>query len=254
VLNADNPHFGRLAEAARARGVTYIVGFGESPDAQVRLVDCHLYSTASAVTALVMGEIVDYCVSLPGRHWVINSLAVMAAVQAAGADISIAAAAMGSLDALDGRGRRHRIVVVGGEADLVDESYNANPDSMRAALAVLRTIVPRPGGRRIAVLGDMLELGAAASRLHADLAQPVLAANVDLVFTVGPEMEHLDRALPQERRGGHADKSAGLVPTLTAALRPGDVVMVKGSLGSRMAEIVKPLLKGVREAALAVKG
>jgi UDP-N-acetylmuramoyl-tripeptide--D-alanyl-D-alanine ligase len=220
----------------------------------VRVIHSHLYSTASAVTAMVVDEIVDYCLSLPGRHWVLNSLAVMAAVRAADADISIAAAVMGSLEPLDGRGRRHRIAVTGGEADLVDESYNANPDSMRAALAVLGAIVPRSGGRRIAVLGDMLELGSDASRLHAELAQPVLAANVDLVFTAGREMEHLDRALPAARRGGHAATSAELVPALTAALRPGDVVMVKGSLGSRMAEIVKPLLKGVREAALAAKG
>jgi UDP-N-acetylmuramoyl-tripeptide--D-alanyl-D-alanine ligase len=254
VLNRDNPHFARLSAAARARGVTHVSSFGEHAEAAVRLIDCHLYSTASAVTAMVADEIVDYCLSLPGRHWVINSLAVMAAVKAAGADISIAAAAMGSLDALDGRGRRHRIAVRGGEADLVDESYNANPDSMRAALAVLGAIVPRPGGRRIVVLGDMLELGSAVSRLHAELAGPVLAAGVDLVFTVGREMEHLDCALPAARRGGHAPTSAELVPTLTAALRPGDVVMVKGSLGSRMADIVKPLLKGVREAALAAKG
>jgi UDP-N-acetylmuramoyl-tripeptide--D-alanyl-D-alanine ligase len=254
VLNRDNPHFERLSAAARACGVTRILGFGEHPEAAVRLIDCHLYSTASAVTALVADEIVDYCLSLPGRHWVINSLGVMAAVKAAGADISIAAAAMGSLEALDGRGRRHRIAVKGGEAELVDESYNANPDSMRAALAVLRTIVPRPGGRRIAVLGDMLELGEVASRLHAALAEPVLAAEVDLVFSVGREMEHLDRALPAARRGGHAATSAELAPALAAALRPGDVVMVKGSLGSRMADIVKPLLKGARDAALAVKG
>ena len=254
VLNRDNPHFERLAAAARACGVTRILGFGEHAEAAVRLMDCHLYSTASAVTAMVVDEIVDYCLSLAGRHWVINSLGVMAAVKAVGADISIAAAVMGSLDALDGRGRRHRIAVKGGEAELVDESYNANPDSMRAALAVLRTIVPRPGGRRIAVLGDMLELGASASRLHAALAEPVLAADVDLVFTVGREMEHLDGALPPRRRGGHAATSAELVSALAAALRPGDVVMVKGSLGSRMADIVKPLLKGVREAALAAKG
>jgi UDP-N-acetylmuramoyl-tripeptide--D-alanyl-D-alanine ligase len=254
VLNRDNPHFDRLAAAARACGVTRIMGFGEHAQANVRVIHSHLYSTASAVTAMVVDEIVDYCLSLPGRHWVLNSLAVMAAVRAADADISIAAAVMGSLEALDGRGRRHRIAVTGGEADLVDESYNANPDSMRAALAVLGAIVPRSGGRRIAVLGDMLELGSDASRLHAELAQPVLGANVDLVFTVGREMEHLDRALPAARRGGHAATSAELVPTLTAALRPSDIVMVKGSLGSRMADIVKPLLKGVREAALAAKG
>jgi len=254
VLHRDNPHFDRLAAAARACRVTHVLGFGEHAEASVRLIDSHLYSTASAVTAMVVDEIVDYCVSLPGRHWVINSLAVMAAVKAAGADISIAAAAMGSLEALDGRGRRHRIAVAAGEAELVDESYNANPDSMRAALAVLSKIAPRTGGRRIAVLGDMLELGDAASRLHAELAQPVLAADVDLVFTVGREMENLDRALPAARRGAHAATSAELVPALAAALRPGDVVMVKGSLGSRMAEIVKPLLKGVREAALAARG
>jgi len=253
VLNRDNPHFDRLAAAARAAGLSRVLSFGEHAEASVRLIDCHLYSTASAVTAVVMGEIVDYCLSLPGRHWVINSLAVMAAVKAAGGDISAAAMAMGSLEPLDGRGRRHRIVVTGGEADLIDESYNANPDSMRAALSVLSTTEPRPGGRRIAVLGDMLELGADASALHAALAGPVQSSGVDLVFTVGREMENLDRALPAKRRGGHAATSAELVPALTGALRPGDVVMVKGSLGSRMADIVKPLLKRVREAALAGK-
>ena len=251
VLNADNPHYQRLAAAARARGLGRILGFGEHSEAAVRLIDCHLYSTASAVTAAVMGEIVDYCVSLPGRHWVMNSLAVMAAVQAAGADISAAAAAMGALEALAGRGRRHRIAVSGGEAALIDESYNANPESMRAALAVLATVVPRPGGRRIAVLGDMLELGPGAGDLHAALAAPVGSAGVDLVFTVGRQMENLDRVLPARRLGGHADTAAALLPVLAAALRPGDVIMVKGSLGSRMADIVKPLLEGVREAALA---
>jgi UDP-N-acetylmuramoyl-tripeptide--D-alanyl-D-alanine ligase len=251
VLNADNPHFQRLAAAARARGLKRIVGFGEHAEAAVRLIDCHLYSTASAVTASVMGEIVDYCVSLPGRHWVMNSLAVMAAVQAAGGDISAAAAAMGALEALAGRGRRHRIAVPGGEGALIDESYNANPESMRAALSVLATAVPRPGGRRIAVLGDMLELGPGAGDMHAALAAPVSAADVDLVFTVGRQMEHLDRALPARCLGGHADTATALLPILAAALRPGDVIMVKGSLGSRMTDIVKPLLEGVREAALA---
>src|SRR5581483_9540439 len=98
--------------------------------------------------------------------------------------------------------------------DLVDESYNANPDSMRAALLVLGAIQPKPGGRRIAVLGDMLELGPAASRLHAELAEPVLAARVDLVFTIGREMEHLDRALPPKQRGAHAASSAELAPVV----------------------------------------
>jgi len=253
VLNADNPHFPRLVAAARSRGIPRILGFGESAQASVRLVDCHLYSTASAVTAMVMGDVVDYCVSLPGRHWVMNSLAVMAAVQALGADIGAAAVAMATLEPLEGRGRRYPIAVRGGEALLIDESYNANPDSMRAALAVLAASEPRHGGRRIAVLGDMLELGTRSEELHAALARPVLDAGVDLVFTVGRAMEELDRALPAKRRAGHAALATELAPTLAAALRPGDVAMVKGSLGSRMAEIVKHLLKGAREPALAGK-
>jgi UDP-N-acetylmuramoyl-tripeptide--D-alanyl-D-alanine ligase len=254
VLNRDNPHFDRLAAAAKARGLSRIMGFGEHADAAIRLIDCHLYSTASAITAVVMGEIVDYCLSLPGRHWVINSLAVMGAVKAAGGDISAAAMAMGTLEGMDGRGRRHRVAMPGGAFDLIDESYNANPDSMRAALAVLGGAEPQAGGRRIAVLGDMLELGDTASSLHGNLAEPVLAAHVDLVFTVGPEMENLDRALPPARLGGHAATSPELAPLVAAAVRPGDVLMVKGSLGSRMAVIVKHLLKGVRETALADKG
>ena len=251
VLNADNPHFSRLEAAARARGIARIIGFGASPRASVRLVDSHLYSTASAVTAMVMDDVVDYCVSLPGRHWVMNSLAVMAAVKALNADIGAAAVAMATLEPLTGRGRRHRVAIAGGEVLLIDESYNANPDSMRAALEVLAASEPRPGGRRIAVLGDMLELGDRSEELHAALARPVLDAGVDLVYTVGRAMEELDRALPAQRRGGHAAGARELAPELAAALRPGDVAMVKGSLGSRMAEIVQHLLKAERKPALA---
>ena len=254
VLNVDNPHYHRLAAAARARGVSRILGFGEGAGADVRLIDCHLYSTASAVTAQVRGEILDYCLSLPGRHWVLNSLAVMAAVKAAGGDLSVAAAAMGRLEALSGRGKRHRFAAAGGIATLIDESYNANPDSMRAALSVLASADPPLGGRRIAVLGDMLELGAEADELHAALAEPIALAGVDLVFTVGRHMRELDHALPARRCGGHAETSAALLPILAGALRSGDVVMVKGSLGTRMIEIVKPLLAGAGDAALALKG
>ncbi|HUK09947.1 MAG TPA: UDP-N-acetylmuramoylalanyl-D-glutamyl-2,6-diaminopimelate--D-alanyl-D-alanine ligase [Stellaceae bacterium] len=251
VLNADNPHFSRLEAAARARGIARIIGFGATPRAAVRLVDSHLYSTASAVTAMVMDDVVDYCVSLPGRHWVMNSLAVMAAVKALNADIGAAAVAMATLEPLTGRGRRHRVAIAGGEVLLIDESYNANPDSMRAALEVLAASEPRPGGRRIAVLGDMLELGDRSLELHAALARPVLDAGVDLVYTVGRAMEELDRALPPQHRGGHAAGARELAPELAAALRPGDVAMVKGSLGSRMAEIVQHLLKAERKPALA---
>jgi UDP-N-acetylmuramoyl-tripeptide--D-alanyl-D-alanine ligase len=246
VLNRDNPHFERLAAAARAQGISRILGFGSNADAAVKLIDCHLYGTASAVTASVMGEIVDYCIAIPGRHWVMNSLAVLGAVKAAGGDVGAAAAALSSLAPLDGRGRRHGIAVAGGTAELIDESYNASPASMRAAFAVLAAAEPRKGGRRIAVLGDMLELGDDARNLHAALAQPLIEARIDLVFTSGTKMQALHDALPKRMRGSHAATAAALAGSLVRRLRPGDIVTVKGSHGSRMGDVVKRLLAGER--------
>ena len=244
VLNRDNPYFERLAAAARARGIIRILGFGTQPDAQVKLIDSHLYATASAVTASVMGEIVDYCIAIPGQHWVMNSLAVLGAVKAAGADVGAAAGAMSSLRPLEGRGRRHAIAAGGGTAELIDESYNASPASMRAAFGVLAAMTPPKGGRRIAVLGDMLELGEEAARLHTELAQPLIDADVTLVFAAGPMMRHLYDALPKRMRGAHAASAAALAETVSRRLRPGDIVSVKGSHGSRMGEVVKRLLVG----------
>jgi len=242
VLNRDNLHFARLAAAARDRGITRILAFGVHPDATIRLIDSHLYATASAVTASVMGEIVDYCIAIPGQHWVMNSLAVLGAVKAAGGDVGAAAAAMSSLQPLDGRGRRHRIAAGDGTAELIDESYNASPASVRAALAVLGAMIPGKGARRIAVLGDMLELGDEAERLHAELAQPLTEAGVALVFTVGTSMRALYDALPKRLRGGHAAGSVEMAEIVARRIRPGDIITVKGSHGSRMAEVVRRLL------------
>ena len=244
VLNRDNPYFDRLAARAKAAGIGRIVDFGAHADAAVHLIDCHLHDSASAVTASVLGEIVDYCLALPGRHWVMNSLAVLGAAKAVGADVGAAAAAMSSLRPLDGRGRRHTIAVGGGTAELIDESYNASPASMRAAFGVLGAMTPPKGGRRIAVLGDMLELGDDATRLHTELAQPLIDAEVNLVFTAGPGMRHLYDSLPKRMRGGHAASAAALADIAVRRLRPGDIVSVKGSHGSRMGEVVKRLLLG----------
>jgi UDP-N-acetylmuramoyl-tripeptide--D-alanyl-D-alanine ligase len=252
VLNRDNAHFDRLAAAAAARGIVRILGFGLHPESAVRLIDCHLHATASAVTASVMGEIVDYCIAIPGRHWVMNSLAVLAAVKAAGGDVGAAATALGTIEPMEGRGRRHKIPVRGGTAELIDESYNASPAAMRAALAVLGTNTPDKGGRRIAVLGDMLELGDAARRLHAELAAAVADAGIDLVFTVGREMRALFDALPKKRRGAHAETAADMAELLPERLTAGDIVTVKGSYGTRMREVVARLLSG--QAAVTVKG
>jgi UDP-N-acetylmuramoyl-tripeptide--D-alanyl-D-alanine ligase len=244
VLNRDNPYYERLAAAAASAGIGRIISFGAHEEASVRLVDCDLHGCASAVTVSVMGNVFDYSVALPGRHWVMNSLAVIASVKAAGGDEIAAAAAMATLEPMAGRGARFKIKVPGGEALLIDESYNASPASMRAAFAVLAAMKPKNGGRRVAVLGDMLELGKDSEKLHAGLAPALAEANVDLVFTAGPQMRALFDALPAHLRGFHAASAADLADKLSTQLRPGDVVTVKGSHGSRMYELAARLSSG----------
>jgi UDP-N-acetylmuramoyl-tripeptide--D-alanyl-D-alanine ligase len=242
VLNRDSPMFGRLAAAATAAGAGRILGFGADPAAEARLVDFALDADGSAVRAEIAGRPLAYRVGIAGRHWVWNSLAVLAAAFALGADVAAAAAALADLVPPAGRGRRHAVDLEGGPFLLVDESYNASPVSMRAAVAVLGACRVAPGGRHIAVLGDMLELGPTAPELHAGLVGPLEEAGIDLVFTAGPAMHHLWDALPRHLRGGHAPSSEKLLPLVLAAVQPGDAVCIKGSAGSRMGLIVKALL------------
>lgn len=245
VINADNDHFDRLAAAANAAGISRVIRFGSKPDAEARLLGITADGAGSIVEASVFGRSVRYRLGLAGRHMAVNSLAVLAAAQAAGADPIAAAAALGELSGLAGRGRRVAIAVAGGEALLIDESYNASPASVGAALAVLAATPVGAGGRRIAVLGEMRELGERGPALHRGLAEAIAANATDLVFTVGPLMRDLADALPAAHRGDWSETAAALAPRVARALRPGDVVMVKGSFGIRMADIVKPLIAGL---------
>jgi UDP-N-acetylmuramoyl-tripeptide--D-alanyl-D-alanine ligase len=172
-----------------------------------------------------------------------NSLAVLAAAYLAGADLARAAIALAQQAPAAGRGTRLTLDLPEGPAFVIDESYNANPTSMRAALALLRQASVGPGGRRIAVLGDMLELGPAGEDLHRGLAEPIRANDVDLVYCAGPLMAALWQALPPTRRGGHAMSAAELEPQVLAAVRAGDAIMVKASAGSRMGPIVTALMR-----------
>ena len=242
VLNRDNRFFEFLAERARARGAARVVGFGADARAEYRLAEFKSEPTASTVTAQAEGRRLTYRIGAPGRHWAFNTLAVLAACDALGVDIEAASAAFAQLAAQKGRGQRHRVSLPGGTYELIDDSYNASPVSMRASFEVLKAAAPGPGGRRIAVLGDMLELGPTAPELHAGLAEPLAEAGVDLVFTCGANMRRLHDALPAALRGAHAPTSDALLPPVRAALRPGDVVVVKGSFGSRMGRIVDALL------------
>jgi UDP-N-acetylmuramoyl-tripeptide--D-alanyl-D-alanine ligase len=240
VLNRDNAQFSRLRRHATAAGIDKIIGFGEHADAEARLVKVALQPESSTVEADILGHRIAYKLGAPGKHLVLNSLAVLAAVSLAGADLALCALALADLQPAAGRGTRIALEVPGGEALLIDESYNANPASMRAALALLGQAEVRHRGRRIAVLGDMLELGDKGRRMHGELADAV-AGNADLVYCAGPLMEALWQALPSERRGGYAVNSAALEPDVLAAVRAGDVIMVKGSNGSKMAPIAKAL-------------
>jgi UDP-N-acetylmuramoyl-tripeptide--D-alanyl-D-alanine ligase len=241
VLNRDNPHFARLRRNAKAAGVERIVGFGSHPKAEARLLDYSLRADCSTVHADILGSEVTYRIGAPGEHLVINSLAVLSAVVLAGADLALGALALSQFKPATGRGARVTLSLPGGSAVLIDESYNANPASMRAALALLGKAEPGPRGRRIAVLGDMLELGDKGRALHRDLTAAVLGNSVDLVFCAGPLMNELWQALPSERRGGYAEAATALESPVLAAVQPGDVLMIKGSLGSRMGPLVKAL-------------
>lgn len=245
ILNRDNRHFRRLAEAVRAAGVTAIQSFGSHIDADARLLDCAVDPDETAVFALVRDKAVAYRIGVPGLHWAMNSLAVLLAVGALGGEVEKAAQSLSGMNPPKGRGQRSRVAVEGGSFELIDESYNASPVSMKAAIATLAAARPAKGGRRMAVLGDMLELGESAPALHAGIAQAVTAWNIDVVHTAGTMMTHLRDALPPGKRGAHAASAAELAPLLKAAVKAGDVVMVKGSAGSRMGLVVKALQEGV---------
>ncbi len=243
VLNRDNPHFARLRRRAKDAGVHNIVAFGEHAGADARLLKCALHPDCATVEAKILGQPVTYKVGAPGRHFVMNSLAVLAAASLVGADLARAAIALAQQAPAAGRGTRITLEMPSGPALLIDESYNANPTSMRAALALLGQAPLGPGGRRIAVLGDMLELGPTSKDLHRGLADAIRENAVDLVYCAGPLMSALWEAIPAARRGGYAETATELEPQVVAAVRAGDAVMVKASAGSRMGPIVKALVR-----------
>jgi UDP-N-acetylmuramoyl-tripeptide--D-alanyl-D-alanine ligase len=241
IINRDIAQFAHLKRRAKEAGVAHIVSFGEHNKADARLIKYALHPHCSTVEAQILGHELAYKIGAPGRHLVTNSLAVLATAVVVGADLALAALALAELKPVSGRGAAIQIELPGGPALVIDESYNANPASIDAALALLGQAPIGPQGRRIAVLGDMLELGPKGRALHRALREPVLANAVDLVFCCGPLMHTLWQALPASRRGGYAEDSAALEAQVLPAIRAGDAVMVKGSLGSRMAQIVRAL-------------
>jgi UDP-N-acetylmuramoyl-tripeptide--D-alanyl-D-alanine ligase len=241
VLPRDSAFFDRLSALARAAGAGRIIGFGRHPDADIRLAEASILRDGrTRAMVAIRGRLVEVTMPAMGLHHAENACCALALVEALGQDAARAAPALLAYAPGAGRGAPRTIAVAGGTALLIDESYNAAPPAMRAAL---QTLALRPGTRRIAVLGDMRELGAFSAALHAGLASE--AGKADLVFCCGPEMARLFALLPAARRGAHAADSAALAPLVREALRPGDVVLVKGALGSRMALVVRALTESV---------
>ncbi len=238
VLNADNRWFDMLAQHARAAGAR-VVSFGSGEGCDARLVDFTAAHGAASVRAVIHGEALSYPLLQTGVHWGLNSLCALLALEAMRVDRAVALEALAGFAPLAGRGAEKTVRIAGGAFTLIDESYNANPISMVAAFKTLGARQAR--GRRIVVLTDMLELGPDAPAFHAGLAAPIEAANVDLAFCAGPMMKSLWDALPPTRRGGYAEAAADLAPRIAAAVEPGDLVMVKGSNGSRASAIAAAL-------------
>jgi UDP-N-acetylmuramoyl-tripeptide--D-alanyl-D-alanine ligase len=228
LLPVDSPYCERLRTRAKQLGVTNILTFGSAACADGRLT--HYEETAEGVRirAEILGTSVDAMIGAPGKHIAANALAALTTVGVAGGDVVAAAAALKDFAALKGRGERIQAQGV----EIIDESYNANPASMAAALALLA----KAPGRKIAVLGDMLEMGPEGPALHAGLAPHL--ADADLVFLCGSLMQSLYDALPADRRHGYAANSKELAPLVAAAVKSGDTVLVKGSNGSRMGAVI----------------
>lgn len=248
ILNRDNPHYDYLASAASARGLK-VTSFGEHRDADARLSECLLATNGSLIRAQIMGQDIAFTLKSAGRHIAMNSLSVLLAVKLAGGNVKKAAKALEKIEPGAGRGKRESVDIGDPEnpVTLFDESYNASPVSMQAAFRVLATVDPGRGGRRIAFLGDMYELGQDAARLHRELGVPLQAAGVNLVYTSGSLMKNLYDSLPPELRGKHEDDAKEMAKIVPDVLVPGDVVLVKGSRGGGEKPRMQAVVEAVRK-------
>ena len=246
ILNRDNRFFDRLAGRAHAAGANSVLSFGEHPEADARLISLDLGPDGSTFEADVMDRRLRCRLGAPGRHVVQNALGVLAGVAALGGDVTRAAPRLAEMRSPKGRGARTTIETPAGPVLLIDESYNANPASMRAALAGIRQVPRASFPRRVVILADMLELGRDTEQLHRALLEPVVAAGIDRVHACGPAMGRLFEVLPDGIKGVYASSAESLGEELAGEIRAGDVVMAKGSLASRVGPLVDRLVKNLR--------
>jgi UDP-N-acetylmuramoyl-tripeptide--D-alanyl-D-alanine ligase len=242
VLNRDNDQFNFLDRTAQSLGIEHIHSFGQHAKAEFRLAEFNGSDENSTLWLTIGGETLEVALGAPGRHIAENALAALGVVRIVGADMQKAIEALATLKPEKGRGKRHRLSIGGGSFTLIDESYNANPASMRAAIALLAASEPTGRGRRIAVLGDMLEMGDYAQKVHTDLAVPLLAAGIEHVWLAGAEMAALKESLPESVHVEYRENTSELTDYVLNSVAPGDVLMVKSSLGIGFGKIVAALL------------
>ncbi len=241
ILNQDNEHFVRLNKLAKEANIKNILTFGANHKSDAWLRGFESLPDGSHIRAEIAGQMFSYYLGAPGRHMAMNSLAVLLTAHSFGLDVQEAAEALRYFHAPQGRGQKTDLATRAGQFTLIDESYNANPTSMSAAFNVLRDTPISGIGRRIAVLGDMLELGPESDDLHRDLAEAISVNNIDIIFCAGPLMQKLFDALPKVKQGVWKQTSSELCPHILDIIRAGDAVMIKGSNGSRMGQIVTAL-------------
>ncbi|WP_421731176.1 UDP-N-acetylmuramoyl-tripeptide--D-alanyl-D-alanine ligase [Brevundimonas sp.] len=240
VINGDNPWDGLMSEAAQAAGAR-ILRFGSAAGHDARLLAFEPGPQGARVRAEIHGKVYDFTLSQSGFHWGLNSLAVILMLEALDVPLDTALAALADFQPLAGRGETRSVGIAGGAFTLIDESYNANPLSMAAGFRSLGARPVSNGGRRIVVLTDMLELGDQSRALHTGLAETIDAAGLDLVHAAGPEMRYLYDALPASRRGVWTETAVDLATRANELAGPNDIVMVKGSNGSKASLVAKAL-------------
>ncbi|MEM9104264.1 MAG: UDP-N-acetylmuramoylalanyl-D-glutamyl-2,6-diaminopimelate--D-alanyl-D-alanine ligase [Pseudomonadota bacterium] len=242
LINRDSEKFAQLRKAAAACDIPNIYAFGEHKQSDIRLLTWQALDNGSEASVDVLGQTCRFNINLPGRHIVQNALAVAGAAKLVGADLDRVGMALQNLEAAKGRGTRYQLQTGDGTFTLIDESYNANPASMRAGIELLRDTPVSEGGRRIAVLGDMLELGSFSQKLHTELKDTLTKARIDIALLGGPEIAALDGVLEDTLEHRHEAKVEALEPVLLDTVKAGDAVMIKSSNGIGFSALVKALL------------
>jgi len=244
IIPKDNAHYALLNEKAEQSPAKIILTFGRHKDADMRLLDIVPNVNGQMVKADFRGQVLSFQMGAPGEHQAMNALAAILAATSVGAPMATILPSLKAFNAGAGRGEQLILTLPGGrgQALLIDESYNANPASMAAAIQLLGKMQPvRSTGRRIAVLGEMLELGDDAAALHAGLAANLQAAGIDSVYMAGPLMEALKSILPASKCGGFSDDPSEIARKLTEEIHDGDIIMVKGSNASKVSQVVNVL-------------